>query len=408
MPPIRLSKAILSQVGSFVQMLGEACPKPSRKFLHAMTLGMAMSGSVLLSEVARKLKPLKSIKFHALHKGLCRNLKSRRWSALPVQEAYLKHLAKHLPQNAFVAVDLGDITKPRARKMPGLRTVRDGSTSTLKKGWWLVEIEAIFARGKHLPLWLELFSVGRKGFKSQRFLVQQAIATLVQHLGTLGLWLFDRGFDNWQFFAFLETLKLKFLVRVNPSRIVHLADGQSLSLGRLARSLPSQARFVWGRKRQGRGCLIQVGWAEFSIPQNGQKLWLIVARGFGRHPLLLVTNRPVGHEMSAVNLVRAYLKRWGVEEAGRLVKQAFDLENLRVLSWAGLVKLVWLTMWTYGLVCLVRQKSRGLYEALLKIYPSFGPTPRYPYYRVAGGLAYLLLVGALTDPAILSDLWKTG
>lgn len=409
MPPIRLSKAILSQVGSFVHTLGEACPKPSRKFLYQMTLGMSMSGSVLLSEVARKLKPLKSIRFHALHKGLCRNLKSKQWSALPVEEAYLKEVSRHLPGNAFVAVDLGDITKPRARKMPGLRTVRDGSTSTLKKGWWLVEIEAIFGKGKHhLPLWLELFSVGRRGFKSQRFLVQQAIAVLVQHLGTLGMWLFDRGFDNWEFFAFLKTLGLMFLIRVNSNRIVSLPDGRSMSIGKLARSLCGQARFVWGRKRQGRGYVIEVAWAEFSIPQNGQQLWLIVARGFGRHPMLLVTNRPVGQDLSAVNLVRAYLKRWGVEEAGRLVKQVFDLENLRVLSWAGLVKLAWLAMWAYGLLCRIRLNSRATYEALVKIYPSFGPTPRYPYYRIAGGLAYLLLVGALTDPALLLGLGKSG
>jgi len=40
-----------------------------------------------------------------------------------------------------------------------------------------------------------------------------------------------------------------------------------------------------------------------------------------------------------VALAKAYLKRWGVEEAGRLIKQVFDLENLRVLTWSGLQKL---------------------------------------------------------------------
>ncbi len=239
-------------------------------------------------------------------------------------------------------------------------------------------------------------------------LIQQAIATLVQRLGKLGTWLFDRGFDNWRFFAFLETLELKFLIRVNSNRIVDLPNGRSMSIGKLARSLPRRVKFVWGRQRQGRGYVIEVSWEEFAIPQNGQKLWLIVARGFGRYPLLLVTNRPVGKELCAVNLVRAYLKRWGVEEAGRLVKQVFDLENLRVLSWAGLIKLTWLTMWAYGRVCLVRLQSRTVYEALLKIYPSFGPTPRYPYYRIAGGLAYLLLVGTLTDPVPFMRLWKNG
>ena len=107
MPRARLSKAILSQVGQFVQTLGKACPKPSRKFLYGMTLGLAMSGDVKLSEIARKLKPLKNIRFHALHKGLCRGLKSKQWSALPVQEAYLKKAARLVPSNRFIACDLG-------------------------------------------------------------------------------------------------------------------------------------------------------------------------------------------------------------------------------------------------------------------------------------------------------------
>ncbi len=396
MPSHRLSKAIVSQVGQFVQTLGKGCAKPSQKFLRAMLLGMAMSGSVMLSQSARKLKNITSLTFHAQHKKLCRGLKSKQWAALSVQEAYLKEAGKSLPRDAVVACDLGDITKPRARKMPGLRTVKDGSTGQLKRGWWLVEIEAVFGKGKHLPLWLELFSVGRRGYKSQRVMVQMAITVLVQHLGALGLWLFDRGFDNWRFFEFLETLKLKFLVRVKSNRIVlDLRDGTFKSLAKVARSLTPDARFLWGRRS--RGYVIRVAFTAVVIPQNGQALWLVVAWGFGRQPLLLFTNRPVLSGLHAVKLVRAYLMRWGVEEAGRLIKQAFKLEDLRVLTWQGLVKLVWLTMWAYGLLCMFRLKAKRIYEHLLASYPSFGPAPKFAYYRIAGGLAYVLLLASLTQ-----------
>ncbi len=250
MPHARLSKAILSQVGQFVQTLGQGCPKPSRKFLYGMTLGMAISGSVLLSEVARKLHGLRAVTFHALHKSLCRGLKSKQWGALAVQEAYLKQAATALPRNAIVACDLGDITKPRARKMPGLRTVRDGSTGTLKKGWWLIEIEAVFGKNKHLPLWLELFSVGRRRYKSQRNMMEMAISTIVGHVGKLGLWVFDRGFDNWQFFAFLAGLSLRFLIRVNAKRtVIDPSDGKEKSLGAVARNAQVSGKFLWGRRR---------------------------------------------------------------------------------------------------------------------------------------------------------------
>ena len=409
MPLARLSKAIVSQVGSFTQTLGEACPKPSRKFIHRMTLGLVMSGSVLLSEAARKLQPLRAISFHASHKGLCRGLKSRRWAALPVQEAYLRFVAPFLPRKRIIACDMGDITKPSGRKMPGLRTVRDGSTGRLKKGWWLVEIEAFFGKGMHLPLWLELFSVNRRCYKSQRSMVEDAITMLVRCLGTGGLWVFDRGFDNWKTFAFLAGLKLQFLIRVNAKRVVvDGRDGKERSLGKISAAAVPSGSFLWGRKRAARGYLIEVAFASFLIPQNGQELSLVVAHGFGRHPLLLATNVPVLTGKQAVKMVRDYLKRWSVEEAGRLVKQAFDLENIRVLTWPGLVKLVWMAMWSYGLMCLMRVRARRLCAKIIAAYPSFGPTPRFPYYRIAGGLAWILTVASLVDPPLLFDLEESG
>jgi hypothetical protein len=375
-----------------------------------MMLGLTMSGSVMLSEVARKLHGLRAITFHALHKGLCRGLKSRGWSALPMQERYLQQIRPVLPSNALIAFDLGDVTKPRARKMPGLRTVMDGSEGGLKKGWLLIEVEAIFGKkGRHLPLWLELFSVGRRGYKSQRALVEQAITTIVRHLGKLGLWVFDRGFDSWEFFAFLGKVGLKFLVRAEGKRTVcDLSDGEQKSLAAMAQALPACGSMLWGRRHKGKGYLIRVGFGALLMPQNGQMLWLIVARGFGRKPMLLLTSQPITCAPEAVRLVRDYLKRWSVEEAGRLVKQAFSLENLRVLTWPGLVKLVWLVLWTYGLLCLIRLKARSLFMALIAHYPAFGPAPRYPYYRAAGALAWLLFVGVLARSPALSALWESG
>ncbi len=114
----------------------------------------------------------------------------------------------------------------------------------------------------------------------------------------------------------------------------------------------------------------------FAGESHRRRTRLIVARGFGRHSPLLVANRPVGKELCAVNLVRAYLKRWGVEEAGRLVKQVFDLENLRVLSWDGLVKLTWLTMWAYGLVCQALKFSQDRDNPVFRGLSALRKTPR--------------------------------
>jgi hypothetical protein len=369
-----------------------------------------MAGNVMLSEIARKLVPFRGITFHALHKALCRGLKSPRWAAWPIQERYLKQVCTSLGRERVIACDLGDITKPRVRRMPGIQTVHDGSTGELKKGWWLLEMEAIHGPGrKHLPLWLELFSVSRRGYKSQWMIIEKAIRTVVEGIGRRGLWVFDRGFDSERFFAFLGELKVTFLTRVQARRcVIEEQTGKRKSFGALAQGVLEKAPFLWRRRYQGETLLMRAGFCAFKMERTQQRLCLIVVQGFGRHPFLLVSNRALRTASEAADLAKRYMQRWGVEEAGRLVKQAFRLENIRVLSWAGLVKLVWCAMWTYGLLCLLRFKQPRRYRKILAVYPSFGRTPPFPYYRLAGAVAWLLFVTSLTEPTLLAAALKSG
>jgi hypothetical protein len=406
----RLSKGIITDFRCAIQVLGKGCPKPSQKFLVSMTLGLTMAGNVMISEVARKLMPFRGIRFHALHKGLCRGLKSPRWGAWPVQEAYLDEVGRRLGRKRVIACDLGDITKPRVRRMPGVQTVRDGSTKEMKKGWWLLEMEALSGKGrKHLPLWLELFSVSRRGYKSQWMIIEKSIRTVSGRIGRWGLWIFDRGFDSERFFFFLGGLKIHFLVRANAKRcVIDPASGRRRSLSALARGILEKAPFLWRRRWHSETLLMKAGFCLIEMEHTHQRLCLIAVQGFGRHPFLLLTNRLLQTAQQAAELAKCYIQRWSVEEAGRLVKQAFHLENIRVLSWAGLVKLVWCAMWTYGLLCLIRFKRFKQYRDILKTYPSFGKPPPFPYYRLAGAVAWLLFVTSLTEPSLLATALKSG
>jgi hypothetical protein len=375
-----------------------------------MTLGLALAGNVMLSEVGRKLAPFRGITFHALHKGLCRGLKSPRWAAWPVQESYLDYVRKSLGKERVIACDLGDIPKPRVRRMPGIQTVRDGSTGEFKRGWHLLEVEAIVGKGKrHIPLWLELFSVSRRGYKSTWTIIEKGIRTVVECVGTSGLWIFDRGFDSERFFQFLGEVKVTFLTRVNAKRcVIDPASGRRKSLSALAKGVLDKAPFLWRRRYRGETLLMRAGFCSIQMEHTHQRVCLIVVQGFGRHPFLLLTNRLLQTTQQAADLSKRYIQRWGVEEAGRLVKQAFRLENIRVLSWAGLVKLVWCALWTYGLLCLIRFKKQRRYRQILAVYPSFGSAPSFPYYRLVGAVAWLLFVTSLTEPSLLAATLKSG
>ena len=401
MEKTKVSKQILARLTESAQKISDSIAKPSQRFLKRMLLGMTVAGSVLLSEVARQPVAAHGISFHAAHKQLSHNLKSTQWGAVAVQNAYLDEASLHLDNDRMIAVDLGDITKLYARKMPQLSTVRDGSTGELKKGWWLLEAEALTGakHQRHVPLWLELFTIGKRKYQSIWTVIENAVRSMVDRIGSRGTWLFDRGFDNWRFFQFLSGLSVDFVIRANARRRVKdLSDGRTRTLGTLATRALKETPMLWKRKYASRACLLKVGYAAFEVPQTGQRLSLVVVEGFGKHPLLLITSRRIQSAEAAVAWAKAYLKRWGVEEAGRLIKQVFDLENLRVLTWNGLQKLVWCALWACGLVCQLRFHANQAYRQWLTVYPSFGKEPAFSYYRLVGAVRYLL---QLCTPSML-------
>lgn len=46
--------------------------------------------------------------------------------------------------------------------------------------------------------------------------------------------------------------------------------------------------------------------------------------------------------------MRAYHKRWGVEDAIRGIKQQFRVEEFLVRSWVSIRRLLWLVAWAFG------------------------------------------------------------
>src|SRR3989339_691582 len=324
MENVKISNMIIQQLTGYVNCLTDGCYKPTQKMFKNVLLGMITSKQVMVSEIVRPLWN-NTIKFRAIHKRITRGIRNNRWSEKVVHKNYLQQISASIKKNTLIAVDIGDITKTRAKKMPKMATVRDGATGQLKSGWWLLEVEAINKFNKHIPLWLELFSVSQKKFKSFRYVTE---------------------------------------------------------------------KMLFSHKRK--PYLIYCGCCEIVIRQSNQKLILIAAKGFGRHPLLLLTNMVVNLKtFPLTSFVRHYLKRWGVEESGRLIKQAFHLENIRLLSFCGLAKLVWLTLWCFGFFCWLRISAKKIFYNLSSCFPSFTPLPRFLYYRFANAVSLLFISSQL-------------
>ncbi len=63
-------------------------------------------------------------------------------------------------------------------------------------------------------------------------------------------------------------------------------------------------------------------------------LSLVVVRGLGARLMMLLTNLPMHRNRKVLWwAVPAYLSRWRIEEAIRFIKQSYDFEDIRVLSY---------------------------------------------------------------------------
>ena len=80
---------------------------------------------------------------------------------------------------------------------------------------------------------------------------------------------------------------------------------------------------------------LDYGFCHVRLPDHPDvPLWLVVVRGLGARPMMLLTNLPMRRNHKVLWwVVSAYLSRWRIEEAIRFIKQSYKLEDIRVLSY---------------------------------------------------------------------------
>jgi hypothetical protein len=403
-------KSIAERFHDFVESVGGRLHKPNRRFLRDAVFGLLERRSVLLSEIGRALDEPRRL-IHT-EKRLSRGLSSPRYDDDAVEQDYLKLVAHFLRDEHYptptIAVDLTDIAKPKARKMPYLATVHDGSEDELAHGYNIISMEAVGERGRRLPLLSRLFSTKEPDYKSQNVTVLDAIAAVYRHVPKEAFWVFDSGFDRQKLFGRFDAMGLKYTVRCNVShdRFLYTPAG-NMTLSELVERLPKphahRPRRASGRLTGTQGVL-RVGFVRnVRLPlyqKGGRSKWktvdtwysLVIAEGASTEPLVLLTTDRVMTSDDAGRVVDRYLDRWGIEEANRFVKQGFDLENVRALKWTGLKRMVQLVNLAYGFLATLVHGPRKQVEHVAASFKAFGPVPIYLYYRLLEGIGRLLRV----------------
>lgn len=110
----------------FIQRFCPGLDKTRTRFFRQSLRGILNSGSLTVSKWLRWIPDACRHPFYR-HKRLLNQLKSRDWDCTAVQESYLRQWAGRVEPDTPLIIDLTDLPRPRGRKLPYIRLVRDGS-----------------------------------------------------------------------------------------------------------------------------------------------------------------------------------------------------------------------------------------------------------------------------------------
>lgn len=379
---------------AFSGRLSATLSKPARRFVGEALYGIAARGSVRLSEIARSLdEPIALIKTET---RLSRNLARPELAA--VGDAVLAEGARRIGERTLLILDLSDIAKPYAEKMEHLARVRDGSEGAIADGYWLAHVVGVENEDNAIvPLYASLWSQKAPAFVSENEEVLTAIRSVAAACHGRGVWVIDRGGDRGEIYAPLIGEGHDFIVRNKGDR--HLLVGHSpagtakAATEDLAASCPMY--FATHIVREVRGSEVShrldYGFRPVRLPNHAhKKLWLVVVRGLGENPLMLLTN--IGMKRNRKTLwwaVCAYLTRWRIEETIRFIKQSYDLEDIRVLTYQRLRNMVVLVNAVAFFTANVigsRMKLQILATHLITASKRLFGIPDFRFYAIADGI----------------------
>lgn len=362
----RLGYEIKRDLSNFSEKISKELKRPQKKFILQMLYGILEGNKVHLSEIARSLNEMISLK--KTIDRLSRNLSAFKEKET-IMEHYISMLKKQVDEDqAVIVIYNSDITKPCSPKMEAISDVHDGSTGEIRKGYFTVEA-AVLSKDKKMPMpvYEKVFSPAEDGFVSMTHENLCCLKSLSAHFGKNCVRTLDRGFDANEYYKYFLKNDEKFVVRAKKNRNViyknktqNIMDAANLYKGNYRMDFIDKH----GKKTECKISYIPVRLCE--IPDKD--LVLVVVYGFGKEPMLLLTNLGMTEKKKLCMIAaKVYLMRWRIEEYFKFKKQQFELEDLRVMSLRSIRNLNLLATLAVGYIAIISvEKDNTVFMMELK------------------------------------------
>ena len=391
----RIASKAKDQLANFMGKVFTHFPKPAKRFVEECIYGIQASGDTKLSSIVRAIDD--DIRPIYTEKRLSRNLDDDTLEQA-VAGAVLKDGARSVGADTLLLVDPTEIRKEYAYAMEHVTLVRDASRSSkegrdvLVNGYHGCMVAACRIGGrKTVPLALRLWSSRAPGFKGENDEVLKILKAVYEATGGKGVTVYDRGGDRPAFYDYLIGNGRDFVIRLTGRNVLSWRGMHETS--DLARECTMRHSHHVTFDSHGNECNVPVSFGAMPVrlPMHPKKeLHMVVVRGFGREPMMLITSLPVsGSFESQWRVVDAYISRWRIEETIRFVKQSYGFENIRVKSYTRIRNMASLVLASayFATVWIGRHARREvLAEHIKRLGRRLNEVPEFAAYAIADGL----------------------
>ena len=395
--PISRFKAQLSK---FSGIISKPFCKTTQRFFREMLYGIQASKDIKLSNIGRSLQ--EDIELIKTEDRLSRNLSKEDFSD-HINQEIIRLADDKITDDMVISIDPGDIMKPYAKVMENLCGIWDGSESEAATGYHLCQVTAAnLEHNKIVPLYCEAYSSKEEGYVSSIEKVKNVISKVIEKTGTQGIWAIDRMGDCEDIINHFTGNDLKFVTRLKLNRWLNTTNKNGgkicIQAERLDRHMNIIHKAQITKIDDGKETVINItfGITKVALPDNLNKwYYAVVIKGFGQHPMVLITNLEVNiKESKAIySVVEVYLTRWKCDECYRYIKQSYNLEDVRVRSYIAIRNTVAMVHAIAYFTSVYMGLSLKLKVAVQKIFilsKRFFGVPTFFQYAMTDGIFELL------------------
>jgi len=349
---------------NFTSKLSKGMQKPNRNFMMDILFGLGKGKSVLLSNIARALEePIETIQ-------TVKRL-SNRLDEFHEEDKLLTNYEESIKpflneKDNLILVDASEIVKPASTKMEALGRVRDGSTGKIEDGYWTTNMIAVGPKTKHpISVYSHLYSSCEEGFISENEETYKGFRYVDRLLADRkATFVMDRGYDNIEVMKRVLGQGDNFIIRLKKNRNL-LYQNKKYSVHDLA--IRRKGKINFRSEIKGSVYDLKVSHITVEIPSlKAKKLTMVVVYGYGKEPMVLITNKRVGKKAEVLSILKAYITRWRIEEMFRVQKQEFQLEDIRVRSLTSLRRMFLLVSIMVTFMTLKIEKQNGFFHTVIE------------------------------------------